>query len=153
MTILAQRGELKNPVSNEFTTLYHDDCLELYGNSPVTVVVVPVLTPAGVVPGFALPGGTAPHIEGIHWHYPSSEAEYSLFITFQLAEKICEVRCDTLWYSVVQDATQQLCVRTGRATYHFDVTISEDVEGVITVDPKIIVTPINALSGCDDSKA
>jgi hypothetical protein len=146
MTDLAQRIESENP--EPLPSLYEDKPLPVQGNLPVTIFVRPVQTPKGVVPGFALAANGVPCTKGIHWSYPRDEPEYSLFITFQFAKRILEVRCDTLWYSVVQPPIQQMCVRTGKATYHFDVDIAvrvddnSDVLEVITVDPKIIVTPI-----------
>lgn len=148
MTDLAQRVDSEN--ADGFPSLYEDKALPLYGNLPVTILVKLVQTPAGVVPGFALAEDGMPYIKGIRWHYPTDEMEYSLFITFQLAAKIIELRCDTLWYSVAQASTQRMCVRTGRATYHFDVEISNDIQGVVTIDPQIIVTPINPGTGGND---
>ena len=146
--LVARRIETEH--TDQFTSLYKDKFLRLSGNSPVTILVNLVETPTGVVPGFALAGDGMVYIKGIHWNYPEDALDYSLFITFQLAPKVLEVSCDTLWYSVVQSAVQQMCVRTGHATYHFDVEISEDVSGVITVDPKIVVTPIVEMTDCDD---
>ena len=143
MTDLARRRDGEN--TDPLTAPYADKLLPLFGNSPVTVLVKLVQTPAGIVPGFALADDGVIYTTGIQWNYPPQEDEYSLFITFQLATDVIELTCETLWYSVVQTSTQQMCVRTGEASYHFDVEIDEKVLGVIKVDPKIVVTPIISL--------
>lgn len=139
MTDLVQRVANKTIHTQERSCPPHDELLALRpGNIPQTVLVSSMKTPDGPVPWFRLPEGQQSSTKGIWWQFPKDQPEYAMFITFQLAPEIVEVTSDTLWYSIVVDQKQQMCIPTGKATYHFDV----EFPGGLKLDPQIVVTPI-----------
>ncbi len=160
MTDLAQRTQI-DPTSNGELSVSHDnDLLVVDQNVPVNIWVSLDQTFAPPVPRFSQSSDpNAPQFRGIKWIYDpdGDEMDYSLFITFLFQAPITELKCDTLWYAVALSNTedpsyqqQQLCVRTGQATYHFDVYYTTGLRGTAkSVDPKIVVTPIVVTGGSD----